>query len=388
MKETKTKAPSKSKKEPVKLREKELANGNISLYLDIYHNGRRSYEFLKLYLIKATTPVDKETNRQTLQTAQSVRAKRQIEIQNGEHGFASQFKLDTPFLDYFRKLCEDRQKNAESQGNWGNWHSCLKHLERYCKAGTTFRDVDANFIEGFKDFLNNVDTHKQKGNDSAEVKPLSQNSKLSYFNKLRACVNQAFDDRILPVNPFRGIDGYKQEETSRSYLSHDEIKLLAKTECKYPVLKRAFLFSCLTGLRKSDVEKLTWKEVQIYGDVTRLVYQQKKTKNQEYLDINQQAKTLMGERQEADKRVFTGFRYTSQTILELRQWCLKAGIQKDVTFHSGRHTFAVMMLDLGTDIYTVSKLLGHKDISTTQIYAKILDHKKQDAVNRIPDINI
>lgn len=65
---------------------------------------------------------------------------------------------------------------------------------------------------------------------------------------------------------------------------------------------------------------------------------------------------------------------------------MRAGIHKDITFHCGRHTFAVMMLDLGTDIYTVSKLLGHRELSTTQIYAKVLDKNKQAAVAKIPDI--
>ena len=94
----------------------------------------------------------------------------------------------------------------------------------------------------------------------------------------------------------------------------------------------------------------------------------------------------MGDRDRDDVRVFAGFAYSSQTLLELKRWCMAAGITKDVTFHSGRHTFAVMMITLGADIYTVSKLLGHKFIATTQIYAKVIDKKKQDAVNLIPEI--
>lgn len=385
----KAKAPSRTQKEPIKLREKELANGNVSLYLDVYFNGKRKYEFLKLYLNKAKTPLEKEQNKNTLQLAQSIKAKRQVEIQNGEYGFNDLFKLDTHFLEYFSKLCEDRQKK-DTNGNVGNWNSCLRHLERYCKAETTFRDVDAKFIEGFKDYLDNAakDAYKRKHKDVAEGKPLSQNTKLSYFNKLRACVNEAFEDSILPVNPFRGIEGFKQDDTERTYLTVAEIKKLVQAECKYPALKKAFLFGCLTGLRKSDIEKMVWGEVQQFGERTRIVFKQKKTGGQEYLDINPQAKVFMGESRDSKQRVFVGFKYNSQTLLELTRWCLKAGITKDVTFHSSRHSFAVMMLDLGTDIYTVSKLLGHKDIKTTQIYANILDPKKQDAVDMIPDINI
>ena len=179
---------------------------------------------------------------------------------------------------------------------------------------------------------------------------LSQNSKVSYFNKLRACINQAYDDQIIPVNPLRGIEGLKEEEVKRDYLTLDEVKKLAATPCRYPVLKRAFLFSCLTGLRKSDIQKLTWGEVQKFGKYTRIVFKQRKTKGQEYLDISSQAEKYLGERGNPDDIVFTGFTYGSWTSLELQRWSLAAGVNKNLTFHCGRHTFAVLMLDLGADI--------------------------------------
>lgn len=144
-------------KEPVKLREKKLANGNVSLYLDIYRNGKRQKEYLKLYLIDATTPLEREQNRQTLATAQAIKSKRLIEMQNGEYSFTRQFKEDTPFLEYYRKMVEERHKNPESEGNWGNWRSCLRYLEIYCDEKTTFKDITPEFINGFKDFLNNVE---------------------------------------------------------------------------------------------------------------------------------------------------------------------------------------------------------------------------------------
>lgn len=377
-----------SQKEPVRLREKVLANGNISLYLDIYYGGKRSYEFLKLYLVKASTPIDKEKNKQTLQTALSIKAKRQIEIQNQEYGFTSHFKSNTYFLDYFQKMIVERK---DSKGNCGNWSSCLKHLKRYCDCKTTFKDVDSDFVNGFKNYLEyeaRTNSGKNENKNASEGKPLSQNSKVSYFNKLRACINQAFEERIIPNNPLRGVESIKVDETERVYLDFDEVKALVKTDCRYPVLKRAFLFSCLTGLRWSDINKLTWDEVQQFGHFTRIVFKQKKTKGQEYLDINSQALEFMGERGMGEERVFKGLKYSSWYNVELTKWCMKAGITKNVTFHSGRHTFAVMMLNLGADIYTVSKLLGHKELKTTQIYAKVLDKKKQEAVNLIPEINI
>lgn len=378
-----------AQKEPVKIREKKLANGNVSLYLDIYRNGKRYKEYLKLYLIDAKTPIEREQNRQTLATAQAIKSKRIIEIQNGEYSFTHQFKEDTPFLEYYRKMVMERN-TPDSKGNYGNWQSCLRYLEMYCDEKTTFRDVTPEFILGFKDFLENVekDTHKRKGprRERIEFQGLSQNSKASYFRKLRACINQAFEERIIAINPLRGIEGFKDAEVKRDYLTLEEIKILAETPCLYPVLKRAFLFSCLTGLRKSDIQKLVWGDVQKFGEFTRIVFKQKKTGGQEYLDISPQAEKYLGERGNPEDPVFTGFTYGSWTSVELQRWSKKAGIKKNLTFHCGRHTFAVLMLDLGADIYTVSKLLGHKELSTTQIYAKVLDKNKQNAVSLIPEI--
>ena len=376
-------------KEPIRLRKRKMPTGNTSLYLDIYINGRRTYEYLKMYLIPEKSKADRETNRQTLQLAEAIKSKRIIELQNGTFGFASAFKLDTNFLDYYKAMCEERLKTPDSLGNWGNWHSCLKHLERYCKPNTTFRDITPEWIIGFRDYLDKTARcrDKRKTITTTEVtKPLSQNSKISYFNKLRACLNKAFEDGVIPHNPLRGIENFKAEETERCYLTLDEVKAMAAAECKYPALKNAFMFSCLTGIRKSDIEKMRWSEVQQQGEFTRIIFKQKKTKGLEYLDINPQAAAYMGVRREPEDRVFAGFKYSSYMIAELRMWAVRAGVTKDITFHAGRHTFAVLMLDLGAEIYTVSKLLGHRELKTTQVYAKILDKKKQEAVAMIPNI--
>ena len=374
-------------KEPIKIRRKQLANGNISLYLDIYHNGRREYEFLKLYLIPEKNRADKEKNRQTLQLANSIKAKRIVDIQNGDHGFKSPFAEEVLFFDYYRNMCEKRL-GTESRGNWGNWRSCLKHLEKYeSNQRITLSQITPKWVQGFKDYLENEAT--AWGCDFRErIKdhPLARNSKLSYFNKLKACLNQAYEDRLIAYNPMRGIENFKPEDGKRMYLTIEELRKLVDTVCEYPNIKRAFLFSCLTGLRRSDVIRLTWRDVQQQGEFTRIIFKQKKTSGQEYLDITPQAAELMGERGLPDEHIFTDIHSPSCTNEAIKRWVLRAGIDKEITFHCGRHTFAVMMLDLGTDIYTVSKLLGHRELSTTQIYAKVLDKNKQAAVARIPDI--
>ncbi len=376
-------------KEPIRLRKRILKTGNTSLYLDIYHNGKRSYEYLNLYLVPEKTRADKEKNKDTLRLADAVRAQRVVEFQNGRFGFDDGYKLDTNFLDYYRMMCEKRHQNPASLGNWGNWYSALKHLERYCRPGMTFRDVTPAFVRGFRDYLDTtarVRNQRKRADTTEDRKRLSSASKLSYFNKLRTCINQAFEEGIIPKNPMRGIEGFKLEERERVYLTLDEVKAMAATDCKYPALRNAFLFSCLTGLRKSDIQKMKWSEVRQQGEYTRIVFRQKKTGGQEYIDINPQAVHFMGKRRNPDDYVFTNFTYSSYYLNELKRWALSAGITKNITFHSARHTFAVMMLDLGADIYTVQKLLGHKEIHTTQIYAKVMDKKRQEAAMLIPPI--
>lgn len=374
-------------KEPIRLRQRKTASGNISLYLDIYLNGKRTYEFLKMHLIPERTRADRERNRETLKLADAIRAKRVVELRNGQFGFQNRPSASIRFFDYYREMCEKRL-GEESRGNWGNWFSCLHHLKKYEKRETiTLGEITPEWVQGFKDYLENDAV--AWGHDfrkRIKDKPLARNSKLSYFNKLRACLNQAYEEQIIPTNPLRGIEGFKPEEGTRMYLTLDEVRKLAKTECEYPQIKAAFLFSCLTGLRRSDVLRLTWGDIHKQGDFTRIIFRQKKTSGQEYLDISPQAAELMGERGLPDEHVFTDIHSPSCTNNTLKLWVARAGINKTITFHCARHTFATLMLDIGTDIYTVSKLLGHRDLSTTQIYAKVMDKNKQAAVASIPTI--
>lgn len=375
-------------KEPIRLRKRKTPTGLTSLYLDIYLNGRRSYEYLKLYLVPEKSRDDRRKNAETLKLAQAICAKRIVELQNGVFGFKGDYAEETNFYDYYVSMTEKRL-GEDTRGNWGNWRSCLKHLQKYdpLLKKRTFADITPEWVEGFRAYLETEAT--AWGSDFRKrIKDhkLARNSKVSYFNKLRACLNQAFEERVIARSPMVGIEGFKAEEGTRMYLTIEEVKRLAATECEYPNVKRAFLFSCLTGLRRSDVTKMTWGEVQSQSGFTRIIFRQKKTRGQEYLDITPQAAELMGERGKPTDPVFPDIHTPSCTNEAIKRWVLRAGIQKEITFHCARHTFAVMMLDLGTDIYTVSKLLGHKELGTTQIYAKVLDKNKQAAVARIPSI--
>ncbi len=367
----------------VTLREKKISAGRKSLYLDYYPPvirpdiGRSSRrEFLGLYVFdRPKNDFEKQQNKETKTLAESIRAKRQIEAQAGHHGFQQRANRLKDFLAYFRELAEVRKA---SKSNYENWLSAYNYLEKFTGGNCAFGDIDEKFCSDFRGFLlSSPSLRSTKAN-------LSQNTALSYFNKFKAALRQAFEEKMIADNPAKRVRGIKQAETHREFLTIEELQALAKTDCDIPELKRAALFSALTGLRWSDINKLVWSEIQhseAGGYFMR--FTQKKTKGAETLPISEQAYKLLGERGEPGESVFKGMVYSSWYNLKLAQWATKAGIKKHVTFHCFRHTFATLQLTLGTDIYTVSKMLGHRELKTTQVYAQIVDKMKVEAANKI-----
>ncbi len=358
----------------VTLRQREKSS-KISLYLEFYHKGKRKYEYLRLYLVpKPRTKDDRDTNRNTLKLAENLRAKRQLELQNGVYGFADQEKLNGDFLTYFEVLAE---KRANSNGNYGNWKSALKHLTKFPKGNVKFSEIDNKWLEDLKSYLIN-DAKLKNGSG------LSKNSCVSYFNKVKAAIKQAVKDGILTKNPTLEVEGIKEMETKREFLTLDELKKAITEKCDVPVLKQAFIFSCLTGLRFSDIQKLTWSEVQHSKENGYYIrFRQKKTNGEETLPISEDAYNLLGERLSGDEKVFIDLTYSDYNNRKLNEWMIRSGVDRNITFHCARHTYATLQLTLGTDIYTVKKLLGHKSLRTTEVYAKVIDQKKRDAANAI-----
>ncbi|WP_417369807.1 tyrosine-type recombinase/integrase [Flavobacterium beibuense] len=341
--------------------------------------NNRTTSKLDYYLyVNPKTPQHKTHNKEVEKKVEIIRAEKEKDYLNGKYGFKSETKVKANFIDYFKRLTDERLK---SKGNYGNWDSALKHLIKYSGESISFQNVDLIFCEGFREYLQ-VSAKKSNGQN------LSDSSVNSYLCKLRASLNQAVDDGIILVNPALKVSTPRVIEKERAFLTLEEVQRLFKTECRYDVLKRAFLFSCLTGLRWSDIQKLEWKEFQKEDDNWKIVYHQKKTKSLQYQYISQQAKELLGIKTTDTERVFVGLKYSAYMNTALMQWCLKAGITKHITFHCGRHTYAVLQLSLGTDIFAVSKLLGHKEIKTTQIYAKLVDQKQKEAATVIPTFEV
>ena len=354
---------------PVALRQKPLANGGASLYLDVYINGRRSYEFLKLHVVPELTREDKARNRETLALANAIRAKRIVEVQNGAYGFRRPAKVD--LLSFFDQCLDERKKTRPDFRSSTSWLTCRRHLEDFGAGRVGLASLTSEWINDFFDHLRGAG--------------LCESSAAVMSAHLFCCLRMAMRKDLVPQSVLANVSRPRMKSAERQYLTIDEVRLLAATESDKPSIKAAFLFSCLTGLRASDVRALRWEDVTEFDGMTRLVFRQRKTGSQEYLDISPQAVEYMGERR-ADERAVFDIPKSDLLNMALRRWVAAAGVRKRITFHCARHTFATLMLSLDVDIYTVSKLLGHANIATTQIYAKIVDKRKQQAVMRIPKI--
>lgn len=349
------------KMKSVVLRQRKIGRGRTSLYLDIYEDGKRKTESLGLYLLPEHTRADKDKNEDTLHVAQMIRRQREGEVIDGRCPILSH----VPLLTYMQSVFKDQRYGA-----------LKSHLMQY-DGEVEMGDITREWVEGFYHYL---ETARMQVCGNTAKKPIADGHKRLLFMWLTQVLNQAVRDGIYDRSPAFGMKNFKRVDSKRMYLTIEEVKRLTLAKCSNEVVKRSFLFSCLTGLRYSDIDKLTWEEV--HG--ARIIFSQKKTGGLEYLDINEQALALMGEMGKG--KVFPPLPNSDRMGKIIGTWCKRAGINKHITFHSARHTFAVMMLDLGVDIYTVSKLLGHRDLTTTQIYAKILDKAKIEAVKKIPKI--
>lgn len=364
----------------VHLRQKAITKGRKSLYLDFYpptehpQTGIKTRrEFLNLYVFdKPKSVFDKTHNAETLQLAQSIRQQRENQINKPEiyNGYEKeQLRIKelgaVNFIIYFKKLTDKRDGS-----NVGNWNAAFKYLVAFTGDMLKISDLNLKLCNEFKEYLLNT--------------KLTNNSAQSYFNKFKAALKQAYKDGYLQTDLNAKVQQIKAAETQRNFLTLDELNRLVKTDCQSQILKQAALFSALTGLRFSDIEKLTWNEVEfIEGNGYFIKFTQQKTQGVEMLPISNQAFSLLGSRNKHNTKVFEGLIYSDTLNNMLNVWVKNSEITKKITFHCFRHTFATLQLTNGTDIYTVSKMLGHRELKTTQVYAKIIDSTKRKAANNI-----
>lgn len=369
-------------KEPIRLRQKALANGNKSLYLDIYRNGKRSYEFLKLYLIPGTDHAAKTANENTLRAANAIKAQKLIELANDQAGISSTSSRSKMLLvDWVETFIKRHEEKAQSAKYPGLTKAVLRHLKEYMgNSAVRLRDVDKHFCLGFIKALHGAEQHRGKG--KARLAASTIRAYVQIFNNV---INAAVREEILPSNPMAKIDAAdmpQQVESTREHLSIEELRAMISAPCGHEGIKRAFLFSCFCGLRYSDVAGLTWANIFVENGQTYAKVVMKKTRRMLQLPLSEEAVKWLPARAAADERIFALPHVTSVSPW-LKKWANAAGLTKKITFHVSRHTFATLMLTVGADLYTTSKLLGHANVTTTQIYAKIVDAKKAAAVNLV-----
>lgn len=371
---TELKRNSKSK-EPVRIRFKKLANGSVSVYLAINVNGRRTYDYLKLYLVPETDQAAKLQNKQTMEAVYAIKAQRILQITNGAAGIKKDLRNKMRLVDWL-KIYQDRQVNKGKRGAKRWVRTMIFVIEGYDGGkDATLADIDHQWLTDFMIYLmNDYVTYKKT--------KLTNGTVDNYLRCLKAAFNVAVEEGIMPTNPMLALDRSHLKGTTyeREFLSVEEVKKLIDTPCRRPDIKGAFLFSCFCGLRISDVRSLQWKHVVTTGEKMYLKITQFKTRRPLTIPLSRQAIKWMPERADAGEDDYI-FPPLSKNMTVLDDWAKEAGIKKHVTFHVSRHTFATMELTMGADIYTTSKLLGHTSVATTQIYAKVINSKKEEAVS-------
>lgn len=352
-------------KQLVKLRKKKIANGYLSLYLDTYQNGNRDYEFLNIYVKEnPRTPEERIDNSEKIKLAEKIRSEREYNLQHEKFGLPSPRRNKIDFIDYYQKYLDEYPNKDDRIVRYS-----LEKLKDFIgKNSLSPKEVTSELLINFKRYLE---------------KHLNGETPHNYFSKLKQVCKKAKADGLFAVNPAEGIMNTRQEGLKKNILSEDEIAAMAKAKCSNEEVKRAFLFTCFTGLRHSDVKALKWKDI----DNGKLKKFQEKTNRIVYIDLSSTAQKLLGDREGQDDFIFN-LPSISYSLRAIKDWAKGAGIDKNITWHSSRHSFAVNLLVNRNDIKTVSHLLGHTSLKHTEKYLRVIDELNEKAVNSLKPLEI
>lgn len=392
-------------KQLVRIRFKQLANGEQSIYLDIYKEGKRAYEFLKgddgksLRILPETGTPDevkaiKARNHKILLQAEAIRVAKEkevVELGKVEKQVTDLGKmLLKDWLNHYKTILQ----NNTSESNAARISTVAFHLNNWLGSKFETQQMQQIDEDWCRDFLQHLKSYTWKGikEHPDKVYKLSEMSLYHFFVTLRYCFGRAVADGVMQRNPTEKmrVNGElpKRPKVQKTFLTKSEVVLLMKTDITRMLVKRAFLFGCFTGLRFSDIEKLEWQDIKKDGENYRLHVTMKKTKTPLYMKLNSQALAWLPEKGESapTDRVFEGLPTLTAIERHLQNWGKKALVEKHFTFHTSRHTFATLMLNNGVDIFTVSKLMGHSNLATTQVYLELLNKTRDDAVDRLSEI--
>ena len=349
------------------LRGRKGAKGE-SLYLDyqIEENGKklRKYEFLsKLALLKKNS---RDTNKENLKTAIEEAKLKDTLLLKGEYSsFETNFdKVD--FVAYCESYSDKYKKNDSRMIN-----ATIKQFKKFMETNKIKslqgKDINENLVYQYKEYLLN---------DSG----LSGESPNSYLRRFKKILKQAQRDKVVNGEPGKDITIKLKKTFKKDVLTIEELQKLKATPCKNDIIKRAFLFSTMTGLRFVDVKNLLWKNID--NGIMKIV--QEKTEIENSINLNKTALDLIGDgaNEKKESKIFNlpSFEYCMRI---LKKWKTDAGINKHITWHVARHSFGTNLLIAGTDVKTTAGLLGHTDLHHVNRYLRVVEKLKEEATNKL-----
>jgi len=362
-------------KDPIKVRFKNTSKGK-SVYFDICRDGKREYEFLQLYIMPERTPTDKQNNKETMQQVQKLKGQRLAELQSRPANITIRSK--TNVIEYVKAIAEKKRIAAGGGKRTGsaNYLALARQIEDYSGTKTTFKNIDKKYCTGF---IEHLKTAKSR-NDSN--KKLSTNTQSNYVKLFVVVLKYAINDNLIANNPFQLINKEDKPKTRQKeivYVTEAQIEKLAKAPCLNNDVKLAFLFSCWTGLRYSDVNELTWGELKKINEKTYIEYIVNKTKKPSYQLVLPLALEYLPERGDAgdNDRIYK-LPSGGYTNYALKSWAFVAGIDTHLTYHVSRRSCATNMLTRGVPIEIVSQVLRHENIGITQRAYGVFDTQRVD----------
>lgn len=240
----------------------------------------------------------------------------------------------------------------------------MKHVESYIhsigKTDVNVKDVDRKFVVSFVEYM-------------SRIEHLRSSSIWIYLMPLKKVINEALLEGRLSESPFKDFR-VTPKVRDRAYLDIQEVGKVKSLQglSRYDSLIRdAFVFSCLTGLSFSDIKKLKTDALKIVGQHHWIIGKREKTEETFMVRLLPEAFEILAKRLDVMSEPVFPIGSNTYVNARIKQIIGMAGISKEITFHCARHTFAVLALNSGMAIEHLSKVLGHKNISTTQIYAKV-----------------
>jgi integrase len=282
------------------------------------------------------------------------------------------------FTDFVLKEIESDYKKNGSYETFRTRKTLINKLKDFAKGDVKFADINYDFLVKFENYM------------ASELNN-NQTTRARMFTIIKAMINRAIKLDLIKESPFIKFK-FKAKLSNREFLSTDEVNRLEdllhnpQSQNKVKSVLKPFLFSCYTEIRYRDIVNLKFKHVREYYNSNEikkaLNFTMHKTKDIIEIPLGKKASSLIREKTFDEDKLFRVF--TNQYLnRSLKEAMLLANINKKICFHCARHTFATLILSNGTPIETVSKLLGHKDLKTTLIYAKILPKSKEDAITRL-----